>query len=275
MLSLEYERGITEWHLERENSLRKENGWLALAGLFWLNEGENSVGSDPLSDVILPARLPAALGSIRLGGKQAVLHVNAGHLVDVNGAEVQEALLNSDLDNSPGFITLDGIRIVVIDRPNGIGVRIWDNLRPERKTAPPREWFPINEALRLPARYIRHAAQRKVLLPDVFGDLVEAKMDGVLSFEIDGQEYTLEATQDEDGTLDLHFQDLTNGVETYPSGRYLVTRNPVVDGRLMPDFNFAYSPPCAFTEFATCSFAPAENRLKVRIDAGEIYRTGR
>jgi hypothetical protein len=40
----------------------------------------------------------------------------------------------------------------------------------------------------------------------------------------------------------------------------------------MLDFNFAYSPPCAFTEFATCIFAPPQNRLPFRVEAGEIYR---
>lgn len=275
MLSLEYEQKINDWHLDRENSLRKENGWLALAGLFWLNEGENRVGSDPSSDVVLPARAPAALGSIRLEGKRAILHTNPGQVVRVNGEEAREANLNPDVDEDPSFITLDGMRLVIIERPSGIGVRIWDNLRPERQSYPPRLWFPINEALRLPARYTRHAAPRKVLLPDVFGELVEAGMDGILTFEIEGNEHSLEVSESGDGTLDIHFQDLTNGVETYPSGRYYYTSEAPVNGQITIDFNFAYSPPCAFTEFATCSFAPAENRLKVRIDAGEMYRAGR
>jgi uncharacterized protein (DUF1684 family) len=64
--------------------------------------------------------------------------------------------------------------------------------------------------------------------------------------------------------------DLTNGNPTYPSGRYHYT-DAHENGKVFVDFNKAYSPPCAFTDYATCTFPPQENHLNVAIEAGEIY----
>lgn len=273
MTPLPYEQKLAQWHLDRENNIRRENGWLALAGLFWLEQGENSLGSAPGNAILLPQRLPASLGSIRLEGRQTYLKVEAGNTLKVNGEVVSEALLIPDLGERPGFMTLDGVRMVVIDRAAGMGVRLWDNLRPERREYPPRRWFPANESLIFPARYERHAEPRKVLLPDVFGDLVETAMQGHVIFEHNGQIHTLEAAESEDGRLEIHFQDPTSGKSTYPSGRYYYSPDPVQDGKLILDFNYSYSPPCAFTPFATCAFAPAANHLPFPVEAGEVYPT--
>jgi uncharacterized protein (DUF1684 family) len=271
MTTTEYEQKVMQWRSEREATLRRENGWLALAGLFWLREGENRIGSGPDNDILLPRRFPGSLGSIRLEDKQTSLKLESGQVVDVNGSPVEAAVLHADIEEDPSFISLDDMRMVVIKRPNGIGVRLWDNQRTERQTFPGREWFPVNEGLRLEARYTRHATPRVVLVPDVFGAMLEAKMHGELSFNIQGQPFTLQASEDPDGGLEVHFQDLTNGKSTYPSGRYLYLDEPVHEGSFTLDFNYAYNPPCAFTAFATCAFAPQENQLPVPIEAGEKY----
>ncbi len=96
-------------------------------------------------------------------------------------------------------------------------------------------------------------------------------MDGRVHFEVNGQSFTLEASEPEDHRLEIHFQDLTNGKMTYPSGRYIYSPDQVQGEDYILDFNYAYSPPCAFTPFATCAFAPLENHLPIPIEAGEIY----
>ncbi len=271
MISPEYEQRILQWRLERDDNLRRENGWLALAGLFWLEQGENRLGSASGSPILLPERLPATVATIRLDGKQAYLAVEPGVPLLVNGETVIETALIPDSARPSSFMTLDGLRMVVIDRPTGMGVRIWDNLREERRTHPGRQWFPINERLRLPARYERYPEPHKVLLPDVFGDMVEASMEGRVVFELDGQTYGLEASEEENARLEIHFQDLTTGKTTYPSGRYYYSPDTVQGEDYILDFNYSYSPPCAFTPFATCAFAPAENHLPIPIEAGEFY----
>jgi uncharacterized protein (DUF1684 family) len=273
MITAEYREKIDRWHEERNASIRRENSWLALSGLFWLQQGENRFGSDPANEIVLPVRLPARLGTFHFDGEQVRLQVGEGQEVRVNGESVREVILQSDSADSPSFIALDGIRMVVIERPQGVGIRMWDNLRSERQTQPPREWFPVNEAMRVPALYTRYAQSKPVQLPNIFGEVQDGSVDGQVSFELEGRAFTLDVTELPDQRLDIQFRDETSGGETYPSGRYYVTEDCMVDGRIMLDFNFAYSPPCAFTGFATCVFAPIQNHLQTRVEAGEIYHS--
>jgi uncharacterized protein (DUF1684 family) len=266
-----YEQEILKWRAERDDSLRRENGWLALAGLYWLNDGLNRIGSDPSNEVVLPERFPASLGTILLEGKRASIQLDPGVTVQINGEPTAQAALKPDTDEDPTFISMDGIRMVLIERASGIGVRLWDNQREERQSFPGRQWFPINEALRLPANWTRYAEAKKVLVPDFFGAMVEDLVHGQIDFVIDGRALTLQASEEEDGRLVFHFMDQTSGKSTYPPGRYFVTQEPINQGAFTLDFNYAYNPPCVFTPYATCSFAPPENNLPVPIEAGERY----
>ena len=85
-----------------------------------------------------------------------------------------------------------------------------------------------------------------------------------------GVEHRLDALYETPEKKDLWiiFRDRTSGVTTYPAGRYLHAPLPV-GGNVDLDFNLAYNPPCAFTEFATCPIPPRQNWLKMAIEAGE------
>lgn len=74
--------------------------------------------------------------------------------------------------------------------------------------------------------------------------------------------------------LFLPFYDLTNGQETYPGGRY-VDLDLADDGTVELDFNKAYNPLCAYggTQW-NCALPPAENRLPLRVEAGEKLLAG-
>lgn len=274
MADQEYENKILKWRAEKEDSLRRENGWLALAGLFWLNEGENRAGSDANCDIVLPPRAPAYFGTFTLTGKTVRLRLAEGVGALVNGEAVTEADLRSTREAQPSYITFDDMRMVIHAPAHGLALRLWDNQRPERRLHPPREWFPVNERFRLPARYVRYRKPKKTMQPDYFGEAVEDRMDGYVTFEFEGRTYQLDATEEEDKALFIKFRDLTSGKETYPASRYDYTEPPV-RGKLTLDFNYAYNPPCAFTEFATCVFAPEQNHLDFRVTAGEIYKLPR
>jgi uncharacterized protein (DUF1684 family) len=78
------------------------------------------------------------------------------------------------------------------------------------------------------------------------------------------------------GGLFLPFRDATNGSETYGAGRYLLDTAKSADlgpggrpGSLVLDFNFAFHPSCAFDPRWSCPLAPPENRIDIRIEAGE------
>ncbi|MFF2028592.1 DUF1684 domain-containing protein, partial [Streptomyces sp. NPDC058171] len=92
---------------------------------------------------------------------------------------------------------------------------------------------------------------------------------GSLAFEHDGAAHELVAFAGKDGGLQVLFTDATSGVSTYPAARSLAVDAPAADGRVILDFNRASNLPCAFTDYATCPVAPAENRLTLAVEAGE------
>jgi uncharacterized protein (DUF1684 family) len=90
-------------------------------------------------------------------------------------------------------------------------------------------------------------------------------------FTHDGKEYRLDALLETPDAEELFimFADETTGNGTYGAGRYLYIPLPR-DGRVRVNFNTAYNPPCAFNVFATCPLPPPQNRLAMRVDAGEL-----
>jgi len=267
----EYEDQILKWRAKKYDDLVGENGWMALVGLFWLKPGRNLVGSNPMCEVTLPERGPTFLGIIELKGKIARIQVADGVPVQVNGKPVQKSILKPSTDAKPSYITWNHIRMVLHEHNGKYAIRIWDNQRRQRFTIPLLKWFPINKHFRFNARYTRYPEPKTSDQSDTFGDIVEDRMDGYVTFHFEGKTYKLDVTEVKDNKLFIKFRDLTSSKETYPPSRYMYTE-PVLDGKVTLDFNYSYSPPCAFTEYATCIFAPQQNSLPFRVEAGEIYR---
>jgi uncharacterized protein (DUF1684 family) len=266
----EYIQGITKWRQEMDANLRRENGWLALAGLYWLRHGTNLIGSDEDADIHLPQRLPVKLGTFEFDGNNVTLNVEGNMPVEVNGTPAQNVLLDADQEDVPSFITFDDIRMVVVRRSKGVGIRVWDNQREQRRNFPSRQWYPVKPEYRVPAVYTRYEIPKVVKMPDILGAILDEPMQGFVTFELNGQKHELIVEELPDRRLFVQFMDKTNGNPTYPSGRYHYA-DAHVNGRTFLDFNKAYSPPCAFTDYATCTFPPQENHLNVAIEAGEIY----
>ena len=269
---LEYENQILAWRAKKYDELVRENGWLALAGLSWLHEGRNLVGSNPMCEVVLPERAPTFLGVVELKGKTVRFQVAQGVLVKVNDRLVQKTILKSNQEAKPSFITWnEHLRLVLHEHAGKLAIRIWDNLRRERSLAP-LKWFPINKDFRVPAKYTRYPNSQHAELEDTFGEMVEDRIDGYVAFRFMEQKYKLDVTETKSHTLFIKFRDETSNKETYPPSRYYYTEPVTKDGKVMLDFNYSYSPPCAFTPYATCIFAPPQNKLPFRVEAGEIYR---
>jgi hypothetical protein len=148
-----YQQTILEWRKTRDENIRKENNWLALAGLYWLKLGKNQFGSDPKSEIQLPERIPANVGAFEFSGKSVNLRANPGMKVSVDDQVTEFAVLQPDISENPSFIKLEGIQMVVIQRGNKMGVRMWDNLSEKRASFPARTWYAIDEAFRIPALY--------------------------------------------------------------------------------------------------------------------------
>jgi uncharacterized protein (DUF1684 family) len=265
-----YRQTVNDWRKERNENIRKENNWLALAGLYWLKLGKNQFGSDAKSEIQLPERIAANVGYFEYNGRSVSLRTNAGQKVTVNEKPTDFAILQPDISENPSYIKLEGIQMVVIQRGNRMGVRMWDNQSEKRASFPARTWYDIDEAFRIPATFFAYERPKMAYFPDLTGEKAEFPVEGYVTFDFEGQTHQLDINKEDDGTLFLRFWDPTAQDETYPTGRYLVA-DVQSDGKIFLDFNKAYNPPCAFTDFATCVFAPEQNHLTIKIKAGETF----
>ena len=270
MTTKTYRQLLNEWRKERDETIRRENGWLSLAGLYWLKLGKNQLGADSKCEIQLPARISPVVGYLEYNGKSVSMRTTDGHKVHVNEKLSDFAILHPDISENPSFIKFEDICLVVIQRGNRLGVRMWDNQREERRSFPARSWYDIDEQYRIPATFTPYDRPKMAYFPDITGEKSEFPVEGYLSFEFGGNHYQLEINKEDDGTLFVRFWDPTSKDETYPTGRYLIA-DIEADGQIFIDFNRAYSPPCAFTDFATCVFAPEQNHLDFKVLAGETY----
>src|SRR5215510_8448730 len=101
MTKINYENEILQWRAKKYDELVCENGWVALAGLGWLDDGRNLLGSNPMCEVVLPEYAPTFLGIVDLKGKMIRFQVAEGVRVKVNERYVQKAILKSSKDARP------------------------------------------------------------------------------------------------------------------------------------------------------------------------------
>jgi uncharacterized protein (DUF1684 family) len=265
-----YRTEIEQWHRQRVERLTAEDGWLTLIGLFWLEEGVNTVGSHPGSDVVLPAtKAPLRVGTLTLEGDRIHLQVAEDVMITHDGAPVSALDLAVDASGKPTILDLGDLRFFVIERSARYGLRVRDRQHPARFDFSDIEIFPIEERWRVTGRLETYDPPRTLAIVNVLGDVNERESPGTVVFDIGGRTCRLDAQQGPNGSLFLIFSDQTSGRETYGGGRYLYSEPVSDDGTVVLDFNKAYNPPCAVTDFATCPLPPRQNKLPVRIDAGE------
>jgi uncharacterized protein (DUF1684 family) len=268
-----YVEEIGKWRAAREQRLKADGGWLTVSGLFWLKDGANTVGSAKGSDVLLPPSAPARAGVIDFApGGEATLRPEPGVRIEAGGKAVAGpmALRADTADGGPDVLVMGPVSLQVIERGGRYGVRMKDNEAERRRTFAGLTWYPASEAYRVTARFVPHAEPRTIPIANVLGQVDELASPGYAVFTLGGTEVRLHPVLETPDARELFFifKDATSGRDTYPAGRYLYT--PLAkDGTLVLDFNRAYSPPCAFTPYATCPLPPPQNRLKVRIEAGE------
>ena len=264
-----YVEEIETWRAEREERLRAEDGWLTLAGLHWLPEGESSVGSEPMMDVVLPASAPARVGTLRREGERVWFAPAPGVEATHGGEGFDELELTSDDEGAPpAIVELGTLSFHAIARGERIGLRVRDSAAPTRAAFTGMESFPVDPRWRVEARFEPYDPPREIEVDDYSGGTQESTVPGALVFEAGGETLRIDAL-DAGDELFLIFADRTSGESTYGGGRYLYVDKPGEDGRVVVDFNKAYNPPCVFTPYATCPLPPRQNRLAVAIEAGE------
>jgi uncharacterized protein (DUF1684 family) len=266
----DYRKEIETFRKERNDGLKREDGWLTLVGLFWLKPGENKLGSDPGNAVILPeGKAPALAGVMTRDGDKVRLTVQPGVALTAEGKEIPPGMeIQADATGKPRVLELGSLNFFVIKRGDRVGVRIKDKQSPLRASFQGLDNYPIRPEWRIVARFEPYK-DKKIPIANIVGLVEDNPSPGAVVFDWQGKTYRIDALEGSpEGGLFLLFGDKTNGKETYGAGRFLDT-DPPKDGKVVVDFNTAYNPPCAFTAFATCPLPPAQNKLAVAVEAGE------
>ena len=268
----DYAAGIEAWRAEREQRLTADDGWLTVAGLFFLREGENTFGSDPLQDIVLPAGPPAA-GAFVLADRRVALRAAPGSTLTVDGREVAAMQLHPR--EARADVTIEDLTLFVHYSGERLAIRMLDRGSAIRRDFTGLRWYPVDEAWRVPARFVPHDEPIEVQIQNILGDIETVTSSGTVRLQLAGEALEM-LPVDAGDQLWFIFRDLTSGSDTYAAARFLYADAPGEDGRMVVDFNRAYNPPCAFNPHTTCPLPPRANRLPVRVEAGELdYRPAR
>ncbi len=243
-----FEAAWAQWHTDRERYYGQPLGWVSLTGLYWLTDEFAAVADLP--------------GRWRADG-------DAVHIEGIKGTERLEPV-----EGAPGLLVEDGDRrIEVIRRTGAVALRVHDPESPHLAAYRGIPAYAPDERWRVEGTFTPYPQPRSVTTGAVVEGLEHHhNAVGVIDFEWDGTPGQVVAFAGPGGAQDglqVLFTDATGGVTTYAGVRSLALSAPSADGAVILDFNRASNLPCAFTDYATCPVAPAENRLAFAVEAGE------
>jgi uncharacterized protein (DUF1684 family) len=268
-----HRREVEKWRAKHEADYRKE--YVGLAGLFALKPGASSVGSASSNDLVLPKSTPPHVGRFVLMGDRVRFEPEAGVKVTIKGRELTGPveLKHDEVKDGPDELEVAAVAMWVHLSGDRRTIRMRDDHGENARAFAGFRWFPIDEQYRVTARFIKDPASRPTHMPNQVGDDEVYTTEGVVEFTLNGETVRMRPMTTRPGRLYFIFRDGTSGKETYETARFLYS-DLRSDGTTVLDFNQAYNPPCAFNPYTTCPLPPPENRLKVRIPAGELAYAG-
>jgi uncharacterized protein len=273
--SVNYKLEIDTWRKNRVEELRAEDGWLNLAGLFWLKEGINSLGSSDDNDVRFPTgKLPARAGYFLVSQGSVSISVLPKINITQGGKSISNGIIYSPDSTSNPTLEYGTLRWFIIQRDKAVGIRLRDLESEGVQKFKGIVNYPTDPAWRVEAKVEKSTEPKMIDITNVLGQTTPQSSPGTLVFMIDDKEYRLDALDGGKDELFIIFGDDTNASETYPSGRYVYVKRPDSESKTILDFNKAYNPPCAFTAFATCPLPPKQNVLSLSVTAGEKEYSG-
>lgn len=241
--------------------------WLNLTGLFWVEEGENTFGNTEDNKIALPALPHPQCGIFLFNDGIVTLQPAKDVNIMINGEPFESRSLRNDRDKAPDLVEVGSLAMRVIIRGEATLLRVWDKESPAGKNFKGFKYYPVNTEYCITAKYVPYNPPKPTKTVDIIGTEGESEFLGQAQFSLNGVNCTLEGEKSGDKLL-FHFDDLTKKDSTYGGGRNFSVPIPQND-EIVLDFNYAKNWPCAYTPYATCPVTPMENRLSVRIEAGE------
>lgn len=268
----DYVQQIELWRSQRLEHLKAPTGWLAVSGLVWLKDGDFSFGSDPGHPIsISQTSGPTTAGTIHVRGSDVTFEAAVGVELQLNGKPATSGSLRIDNTkpetNSPDQLKIGHTTLHLMRRSNRLAIRLRDSRHLLIEQFPGEQWYPVDEAFKVTARFTPYETTRSIEITNVKGFTHQGELLGFVEFEIQGHPIKLDVQAESKDEIFINFRDQTSGNETYAAGRMLNAGNPV-NGSVELDFNKAYNPPCAYNTFTTCPLPPGQNHLNIAITAG-------
>lgn len=251
------------WKNKYVKGRSSNDGWLSLAGLYWLSAGKNTLGSAKDNMHQLPPEMPRYYGTINVDGDKLTF----------SGANTEsERQTERLLKLNETEISYKNFKFYIIKREDRFAIRLQNLEHPNIAKYAGAKFYPYSNKAVISARLIQPEKPRTINIATAYGTIRESDFAGVLEFYLEEKKYKLEAVSyGKDSPMSLMFVDETGQDTTYGAGRYLSVNWPTEGDSTTIDFNYAYNPPCAITTFATCPLPPRQNRIDVAIEAGELF----
>ncbi len=273
---LEYIADIEAYHDKMEKSLRRDNGWLTLAGRFVMKPGINTFGTGADNDIVFPPELkgtgPDRLGSITVEPGKVTLKLAEGVNMSSEGQPFSGERILQPAGEKRDWVSLGRISMHIIEREGTYVLRLADNESAVRKNFAGRIWYEPNPKFQVDAKFVPYPPGKKISIVNVIDEVSDEPCPGYVEFKLNGKLYKMDVVGEDEG-LFFVFRDATAGITTYRPSRFLyVDVRPAPNATFKLDFNKAYNPPCAFSEFTTCPLPPKQNIIGSNIAAGEKCR---
>lgn len=267
----EYTEEVNEWHQLRIDNLLGPEDWLKLAGLYKLEEGTQSFGSDSTNDLVFPSKAPPSIGTITKEDTAITVQIDDDVLVTHDQDIVSKVTMIPGNARSGTVLKQGSLIWYLLDRRGDYYIRLIDEQHPNLASFDGIERFPIDQKWKIKAEFKPFDDPKPITVPDVLNEGMSDTLYGMLKFSIEGKEYNLAPLNhpEKDDKFFIIFGDKTNGETTYGGGRYIYIPTPDENNITYIDFNKSYNPPCVFTDFATCPLPPPQNILPIAIPAGE------
>jgi uncharacterized protein (DUF1684 family) len=258
---------ITAWRAKHESDYRRD--FVSITAMHSLRPGANRAGSAQVNEIVLPETTPPRVGTFQVDGNQVRFVPEAGVTVLLKDAPLTAPVdLPASVVRDSAELTIGEVRLAVHVSGENRSVRVRDPNGPQAKAFVGFTWFPIDLQYRVIGRFIKDAQPQKLKVLNTYNDVDEFSTEGVVEFALHGETLRLRPFTTRPKRFYFVFRDASSGVETYETAR-LMYADLRDDGTAVLDFNQAYNPPCAFNPFTTCPIPLKENRLPVKILAGE------
>ena len=261
---------VEEWRKKRIKSLTAPIGWASLSGLYWLDKDTLSIGGEN-QDMVLTKSIENPVAMVYNETGNWIFEGLTDGIQSETSSD-QKIKISTGIDGKPTTLTWKQFQWTFIERGGKTGMRVWDTTHVNRSKFTELDYFPIDENFKIKANFVPYDPPLEITLKNVLGMDIPQTIPGELQFNIAGKDLTIQPLNGGEDEFFIIFADETTSGETYGGGRYLYIPKPEGGkGECYIDFNLSYTPPCGFTEYATCLLPTKENTLPVEIRAGEMY----